>query len=103
MTFSSGTIVTPAPLVSRKRMPVQFESGDLDDDEVLDRCELLLDLGDIVRLDGLRERLDGEIVVRQALVGLGKTQQRMLVFGHVAPDRTTWKGTLTALKREAGT
>jgi hypothetical protein len=87
-----------------KRALVHFESDDLDDDEVLDRCELLLDLGDLVRLDGMRRRAreqGDEIVVRQALVGLGETQQRMLVFGYVVDGAPTiWRGTLTALERE---
>jgi hypothetical protein len=85
--------------VTVKRALVHFESDDLDDDEVLDRCELLLDLGDLVRLDELRRR--GEIVVRQALVGLGEDQRRMLVFGYVVDGvPTIWRGTLTALERE---
>jgi hypothetical protein len=85
--------------VTVRRALVHFESGDLDDDEVLDRCELLLDLGDIVRLDELRRR--GEVVVRQALVGLGEDQRRMLVFGYVVDGvPAIWRGTLTALERE---
>jgi hypothetical protein len=85
--------------VTVKRALVHFESDDLDDDEVLDRCELLLDLRDLVRLDELRRR--GEIVVRQALVGLGEDQRRMLVFGYVVDGvPTIWRGTLTALERE---
>jgi hypothetical protein len=86
--------------VITKPMPMHFESDDLEDDEVLDRCDLLLDFGDLVRLDELRRQAN-EIVVRQALVGFGGAQQRMLVFGYVADGAPTiWKGTLTALARE---
>jgi hypothetical protein len=88
-------------------MEVRFESGNLDDDEVLDRCELMLDFDDVLRLEEARRRAreqGGEIVVRLADVGQGEDRQRMLAFGYDAPgrDRPIWKGTLAALARAAG-
>jgi hypothetical protein len=91
--------------VITKPMPMQFESDDLDDYEVLDRFELLLDPYDLVALDRARQRArkqGAEIVVRQALVG-EEPARHMLVFGYVivVPDGspTIWKGTLTALEK----
>jgi hypothetical protein len=84
-------------------MEVRFESEDLSDDELLDRCELLLDFDDLLRLDQLRRQARNQgddIVVREALAGDGVTERRMLVFGYAAGDRTVWKGTLTAFARE---
>jgi hypothetical protein len=92
------------PLV--EPMPVVFESGDLDDDEIEARRELALEPLDLDYLDLERRYArwkGGEIVVRQALVGEGKSQQRMLAFGYVVglPDGVwvVWKGTLEALER----
>jgi hypothetical protein len=98
MPQNSSTIVTP--------MPVVFESGDLDDDEIEARRELALEPTDVDYLDMERRYArwkGGQIVVRQALVGEGKSQQRMLAFGYVVglPDGVwvVWKGTLAALER----
>lgn len=81
---------------------MSFVSGDLDEDTILDRCHLLLDFDDILRLDEVRRRAQqhgADLVVREALVG--DARRRMFVFGYVAGDNTVWRGTLAAIGRGA--
>jgi hypothetical protein len=91
--------------VTVKPMAFSFESGNLDDDKILDYCGFLLDGLDLLELEEAhrwaREQ-GGMLVVRLARVGVPEGEgRRMLVFAlYTGGSPMVWRGTLGALRRE---